>query len=340
MPRLRQHDVTIEKVAELLADAAPKGLLIVRDELLGWIQGMSAYHAGGRSFWIEAYGGRPYRVERKSELHPISIARLAVAVYGGTQPEKLARLLQDGDDGLLGRMLWVWPEPIPFRLGQRTPRADWAIRALDRLRELDLHAGPPPEPIRVSLSEEARRILEHFGRDMQEQQASAGRFSRAALGKARGQALRLSLVIEMLWWCGQDGSSPPPTRICSRGLATATELIGNYFLQMAERVYADTPNSTCHRSAATLARWILETGATDVHIRHLQRAVRLPGLRTAAQIREAAVALIVAGWLRPPAPTARFGPRKRVCLLVNPAIHHGRHGRFGAISRSVHNVAT
>jgi hypothetical protein len=111
MPRLRQHDVTIEKVAELLTDAAPKGLLIVRDELLGWIQGMNAYRAGGRAFWIEAYGGRPYRVERKSELHPISIPRLAVAVYGGTQPDKFSRLLQEGDDGLLGRFLLVWPEP-------------------------------------------------------------------------------------------------------------------------------------------------------------------------------------------------------------------------------------
>jgi len=36
-PRLRQSDVTIERVATLLAAAAPKGLLIIRDELAGWI---------------------------------------------------------------------------------------------------------------------------------------------------------------------------------------------------------------------------------------------------------------------------------------------------------------
>ena len=40
-PRLRQHDVTIEKVAALLGTAAPKGLLIWRDELTGWIDGMT-----------------------------------------------------------------------------------------------------------------------------------------------------------------------------------------------------------------------------------------------------------------------------------------------------------
>jgi hypothetical protein len=38
---------------------------------------------------------------------------------------------------------------------------------------------------------------------------------RSAFGKARGQALRLALVIEMLWWCGEEGMSqleePPPS---------------------------------------------------------------------------------------------------------------------------------
>ncbi len=77
VPRLRQHDVTIEKVVELLAHAAPKGLLIVRDELTGWIAGMNAYNGGGRAFWIEAYGGRPYRVERKADPNPIIVPHLA-----------------------------------------------------------------------------------------------------------------------------------------------------------------------------------------------------------------------------------------------------------------------
>jgi hypothetical protein len=92
--------VTVEKVATLLAGAAPKGLLIVRDELAGWLLGMNAYNDAGRSFWIEAYGGRPYRVERQKHPEPIVIPRLAVAVTGGTQPEKLAALFREADDGL------------------------------------------------------------------------------------------------------------------------------------------------------------------------------------------------------------------------------------------------
>ena len=71
--------MTIEKVATLLATAAPKGLLIVRDELAGWLGGMNQYHDAGRAFWIEAYGGRPYRVERQKHPLPIDVPRLVVA---------------------------------------------------------------------------------------------------------------------------------------------------------------------------------------------------------------------------------------------------------------------
>jgi hypothetical protein len=49
-PRLRLNDVTIERVATLLATAAPKGLLVTRDELIGWIAGMTAYNESGRPF--------------------------------------------------------------------------------------------------------------------------------------------------------------------------------------------------------------------------------------------------------------------------------------------------
>src|SRR5690348_13423882 len=82
-PRLRQNDVTIERVASLLQSAAPKGLLLVRDELAGWICGMCSYNDSGRAFYVEAFGGRSYRVERQKNPEPIIVPRLVVAVFGG-----------------------------------------------------------------------------------------------------------------------------------------------------------------------------------------------------------------------------------------------------------------
>jgi hypothetical protein len=319
-PRLRQQDVTIEKVATLLATAAPKGLLIVRDELAGWIAGMNAYNDAGRAFWIEAYGGRPYRVERVKHHEPVIIPRLAVAVCGGTQPDKLALLMREADDGLLGRMLWVWPEPIPFRLGQHAPGAQWAARALDRLRELDLQPGNPPAPIMVPLADDARAMIETFGIEMQDRQSTAGGLLCSAIGKARGQALRLALGLEMLWWCGEDGITAPPSRIGDRAFAAAAMLIGDYFLPMAERVYGDAAATERERGAATLARWFTSARPTELHVRHLQREVRLPGLRTAEQIRAAADVLVEADWLRAPARGDGFGQRGRIAYAVNPRL--------------------
>jgi hypothetical protein len=55
-------------------------------------------------------------------------------------------------------------------------------------------------------------------------------------------------------------------------------------------------------------------------VRHLQRNVRLPGLRTAKQIKGAADALVEADWLHPPAAGSAFGQRGRIAYAINPRL--------------------
>ncbi len=321
VPRLRQNDVTIERVATLLAATAPKGLMIIRDELAGWITGMNAYNDAGRAFWIEAFGGRPYRVERQKHPEPIIVPRLAVSVFGGVQPDRLGMLLRDADDGLLARILWAWPDPIPFRLSRRAPSSAWAIDAFDRLRWLELQAGDPPQPIMVPLAGDALALLEEFAHGAQEQQAAAGGLLRSAMGKARGMALRLALVLEMLWWCGQQGMAPAPTQISARAFTAAALLLDDYFLPMADRVYGDAAVSLRDRNAATLARWIIKEHPTDVSVRSLRREVRLPGLNRSEAIHEAALVLVDAEWLAKPPPGV--GHRGRSAYPINPRVWEG-----------------
>src|SRR5262249_6764657 len=142
----------------------------------------------------------------------------------------------------------------------------------------------------------------------------------STLGKARGQALRLALVLEMLWWCGEDGRAPPPSRISSRAVEAATGLIERYFLPMAQRAYGVPVAAMRLPGTETLARWITSAGATGAHTRHLQRRVRLSGLRPAGEIRRAADSLVAIGWLSPPAVNTQFGPRARVSYSVNPRL--------------------
>lgn len=118
---------------------------------------MNTYNEGGRAFWLESYGGRPFRIERQKAGGSITIPRLAAACLGGTQPEKLAETMRGADDGLLARFCWAWPEPIPFALAEAPPCIEWAIEALDRLRLLDMvkasDADSTDEPIMVPLDE-------------------------------------------------------------------------------------------------------------------------------------------------------------------------------------------
>ena len=313
--------MTIERVATLLATAAPKGLLIVRDELAGWITGMNSYNDAGRAFWIEAFGGRPYRVERQKNPEPINVPRLAVSVFGGVQPERLGPLMREADDGLLARILWSWPDPIPFRLSRRAPNSAWAIEALDRLRWLDLQPGDPTQLIVVPLAGDALALLEEFAQGAQERQASSGGLLRSTLGKARGLALRLSLVIELLWWCGRQGMAPAPTQISAAAFAAAAMLLHDYFVPMADRVYGDAAVSLRDRNAATLARWIVKEHPPVVGVRSLRREVRLPGLNTSEAIHEAALALVDAEWLAKPPPGV--GHRGRSAYPINPRVWEG-----------------
>src|SRR5260370_38150914 len=115
------------------------------------------------------------------------------------------------DAGLFARPLWPWPDPVPFQLSRQAPGAQFAINALDRLRELDLQQGDRPSPMMVPLTDEGREMIAAFGREMQQRQARAGGLLRSAIGKARGQGLRLPLVLHLLWWRCQVRRRPPPS---------------------------------------------------------------------------------------------------------------------------------
>jgi putative DNA primase/helicase len=284
---------------------------------------MNSYNDGARAFWLEAYGGRPYSVDRMKHPQPILVPHLVVAWQGGIQPARLAQVMREADDGLLARFCWFWPDPVPFKIASAAADVDFAVGAFDRLRMLEMAAplepGQPHRPMIVPLSEGSRPLIEQFGRQMQERQEAAGGLLVSSLGKARGLALRLSLVLEFLWWAAKPGFAAPPTQISDAAFLAAAALAGDYLLPMAERVFGDAAASVQTRNAATLARWIVKGRQQEVHVRHLQRNVRLPGLTEAEVIHEACKALLEAGWLGAPPPGGRDG-RARVAYGVRPEL--------------------
>jgi hypothetical protein len=326
-PRLRVADATVEKLGALSA-ALPRGLLLVRDELAGWFGAFDKYGGGGsdRAFAIEMYGGRSYTVDRMKNREPRCIRHLSIGVVGGIQPDKLANVIDGPDDGLTSRLLWVWPDALPrFKLAREAADDSAAQAALERLESLMMgsDAYGNPEPVIVRLSWTAENVLEQFAQTMDTRTHEACGALASALGKARGQALRLATVLEFTWWAWEGGSEP--TEIGEQAVKAACCLVEEYFIPMAERVYGDAAIPVQERNAIILARYLKQKKLREFNARTLQRAIG-GALREADAVKAACAALVEAGLIREKFSRAGSTSGKMARNYeVNPAVYQGSH---------------
>ena len=115
--RYLTQDPTVEKLGELLRDN-PRGVLVSRDELVGWLRSLDREgHEGARAFYLEAWAGTGRYTYDRIGRGTIEIEAATVSVVGGIQPGPLEAYLRAamrggaGDDGLMQRIqLCVWPD--------------------------------------------------------------------------------------------------------------------------------------------------------------------------------------------------------------------------------------
>ncbi|WMT48361.1 MAG: DUF3987 domain-containing protein [Acidithiobacillus caldus] len=179
-PTLRRYianDATVEKLGELLQEN-PEGLLLFRDELVGWLRNMDRDgHEGDRAFYLEAWtGGKPFTYDRIAR-GSVFIDRVTLAVLGGIQPGPLRSYVSQatqggaGDDGLLQRFqLLVWPDAIgEWRNVDRWPDTEakqvvWGI--FERLADLTAPTvdGEPPA---LRFDEEGQEVFDGWRAELE-----------------------------------------------------------------------------------------------------------------------------------------------------------------------------
>jgi hypothetical protein len=322
LPRIRISDATQEAIGHLCA-ANPRGLLFFRDELTGWIGNFDRYggNGGDRAFWLEAYDGKARVIDRvKFEGKPIIIPRLTVGILGGIQPDRLSSAILEGeDDGLAARFQWVWPDPIPPRRPTRSGDADFAKSAISRLLQLNMSANAEGElgPVIVRLEEKAVSLFHEWRLVHYKQRESVGGGIASSYAKAPGQLLRLSLVLEFLWWAASPDSSEP-SYVSAKAIGAAAHLIETYFKPMAMRVYGDASLPKGDRLASVLAKWIIRERPQVVNAREVRRSARLPGLRVSGDVVLALTSLVEGGWLRKASQSGSGRPRSD--FEVNPIL--------------------
>lgn len=325
VPRLVVNDGTIERLGAIL-DRQPRGTLQMRDELAGWLEGMQRYSGGGsdRPFWLEAFGGRGFTVERMGR-EPLTIDRLSIGVLGGIQPDRLKSLLfKSDDDGLLARFLPIWPEPAPLRRPQAWADEALMEAALGRLLTLDLvpdEAGEP-RPWFVAFTDDARALMDDFRAVVRGWEAGAEGLMLSFVGKLPGLTARLALVLAYLDWAA-DGADEPQA-ITVQHFGRAAHLVEAYLLPMARRAYADTATPKAERAARRLVGIVREQGWQRFTTRDVLRLDR-SGLGTAAELNPALAVLEDGECIRPVDPPANpQGGRPTRLFLVNPALHGGQ----------------
>jgi hypothetical protein len=325
VPRLVVNDATIERLGAILA-RQPRGTLQMRDELAGWLEGMQRYSGGGsdRPFWLEAYGGRGFTVERMGR-EPLTIDRLTVGALGGIQPDRLRSLLYKADDdGLLARFVPIWPDPAPLRRPQAWADEALMDRTLSRLLALDMVADDQgaARPWLVPFAEDARVLMDDFRQTVRGWEADAEGLMLSFVGKLPGLAARLALILGCLDHAAED--APDPREITALEFGRAAHLVEAYVLPMARRAYADAATPKADRAARRLVGILREQKWHSFTARDVMRLDR-PGLGSKRDLDPALTALEDGECIRqvdvPPNPK---GGRPQRLYAVNPALHRGR----------------
>jgi hypothetical protein len=105
------NDATIEALNKVLMNN-PNGVLLVVDELMGWLNNMSKYNSGSdEHFWLSNWSSvmsKNNRATKDTTFNPC----LFIGILGGIQPGLLKNFGRGNriDNGLLARFLHAYPE--------------------------------------------------------------------------------------------------------------------------------------------------------------------------------------------------------------------------------------
>ena len=271
-------DITTEALLTRLRDN-PRGLLLVRDELAGWLGSFDRYsggHGADAARWIEVFGARAVTVDRKgggTEYVP----RAAVSICGGIQPEALRLALgrQHIENGLAARLLFTMPPRKPRQwtdaeIPEDVERGMHAIFAkllsLEPLRDYD----DDPEPVNIQLDPGAKAAWITFVNEHGTEGLDRFGEEASAWSKLEGIAARLALIVHLARWAG--GEQVDSETVDAESIADGVQL-ARWFAGEAERVYGLLTGDEDERDRDKLLQWIEGRGGR-VTARDLTRGPR------------------------------------------------------------------
>jgi len=259
-------DATVEKLGEILA-ANPGGVVYARDELGSLFRTLAREEqAAARGFLLTAWDGGRYRFDRITR-GTVEIPNARVAVIGSIQPGPLSAMVREasgtGDDGLLQRPLFAWPDQSGQwtdvdRFPNSTAR-NAVLSVFDKLRHgppfaCEQEAFPDGQPDGlpfVRLDDDARELFLEWraaNETVTRDETTPPGLS-AALSKYRKHTPALALIVHAL-----DGGTGEVTRLAMLKART----LADYFESHTRRVFDSGRRPMIEAARAILRR--LERG--------------------------------------------------------------------------------
>ena len=247
-PKLRRcltTDATCESLALLLADN-PRGIGMIRDELVALVKSMNMYRKGkgaDREFYMSAFSGMTIRIDRKANQNgkPIRIPSPFLCVCGGLVPDQLDTLADDDGraDGFIDRILFSYPDPRPVGKWNESVISPEAREGWKSVVEKLMSLAFAPDcagresaimlPMTTQAKDVWREFFDAWELEMSVRGSLAGTWS-----KLKGYCARLALILQLLRWACGEASEDEVDEVSVRGAVTLTQ----YFASHAERVRA------------------------------------------------------------------------------------------------------
>ena len=301
-PRLYVSNSTVEKIGVLL-QARPRGMLMICDELASLFLNLSRYSGGtDREFWLEAWNGKHYVVERMGRP-AVALDHLLVGMTGGFQPDKLARSFQGDADGLYARICFAWPQEPDYRaLTDDTEEVEPEFEnTLARLIDLPAEDSGKLLVSRIGLSAESRTIFEQLRHFAHQEKAGLDGREREWWAKSPAHVLRLAGTLAYLDWAmrtaGQAFIAPEPNAIEANFMTAAVRLVRDYFWPHSRAALRQIGLSERHAKARSALRWIWKNHNVEVSREDIRRDALSQSL-DADQVQDLIHGLVKAGWLR------------------------------------------
>lgn len=320
-------NATTEALVPMLVDN-PRGFLLYRDEIAGWLEAMNQYKGGkgdDRQFWLEVWGGSYVKVDRRGNYNdgPLIADNPFMSILGGIQPSRLNTLEPSKGDGFVDRILFVYPRktPWPERIGPPPSEAAekaWSV-TLGQLWKMEYRkVGTANLPVAVPFDCEGREVADQWYA-AHAREVNCGRVLAPLDGvwsKLKSYYFRLCLVIHCLR--AACGDLADAAAIDAETAMRAVALM-DYLKKHQRKVYARFSGGEAGALADRAAEWISRRDGRSATARDVVRARIVPTTQEAEALFEDMAGRLMGVYTQPERPL-RGGKPKCGSFCANTVI--------------------